>query len=324
MPENDGFSNLTPDKIIHTVEDHAGLFLESVISPFNSYVNRVFGLQDEEHNRFVVKFYRPGRWSRAAIGEEHEFIKACSSADVPVAVPVELTNGSTIGDLDGVLFALYPRKGGRTFDITCEDDWVRLGSITGRMHRAAQKLVIKNRVKLTIETAESYVNTLLAAGVIHPDVEAEFENVCRGCIKYVSPLFEGPGLRPVHGDCHKGNILDRGEEGLLLIDFDDMCLAPRVQDLWLLLPGHRDECHAELELLLEGYETFMPFDRNEFALIEPLRFIRIIYFLQWCAMQKDDPLFPRNFPDWGTKSFWIKEIEDIRFQLDMIHAHNGD
>ena len=53
-------------------------------------------------------------------------------------------------------------------------------------------------------------------------------------------------------------------------------------------------------------------------LIEGLRAMRIIYFLAWCSMQRDDFQFQTRFPDWGSDQFWIKEIQDLRAQYTNI------
>ena len=81
----------------------------------------------------------------------------------------------------------------------------------------------------------------------------------------------------------------------MLIDFDDMVTGPAVQDLWLLLPGYYKDCTVEMELLLEGYNQFLHFNRNQLNLIEPLRAMRMIYFLAWCSTQIDDYKFMHNF-----------------------------
>jgi hypothetical protein len=46
--------------------------------------------------------------------------------------------------------------------------------------------------------------------------------------------------------------------------------------------------------------------------------MRIVYFLVWCSRQRHDYDFPRHFPDWGTKAFWIREIGDLTSQLEII------
>ena len=55
----------------------------------NSYENRVYQLGDEEGALWVLKFYRPARWSDAAIEEEHEFTFELAAADLPCAGPVK-------------------------------------------------------------------------------------------------------------------------------------------------------------------------------------------------------------------------------------------
>ena len=80
-----------------------------------------------------------------------------------------------------------------------------------------------------------------------------------------------------------------------------MMTGPAVQDLWLLLPDHADECRRELGLLVEGYEAFLPFDRRELELIEGLRFMRMVYFLAWRSKQRDDLWFRESFPGLGQQ-----------------------
>ncbi len=67
---------------------------------------------------------------------------------------------------------------------------------------------------------------------------------------------------PIHGDCHVANLIHRPGESFFIIDFDDMSVGPPVQDFWMLLPGYRGDSLAEIDLFLEGYETFRRFDRR--------------------------------------------------------------
>ena len=41
-----------------------------VLMPLPSYINRVYEMESAERERYIFKFYRPGRWSRAALLEE--------------------------------------------------------------------------------------------------------------------------------------------------------------------------------------------------------------------------------------------------------------
>jgi Ser/Thr protein kinase RdoA (MazF antagonist) len=134
-------------------------------------------------------------------------------------------------------------------------------------------------------------------------------------------MFDDMEFLRIHGDLHRGNLIFRPDEGIMVIDFDDMMTAPPVQDIWMLLPDHAHLCHREINLVLDGYEQFREFDYRSLKLIEPLRIMRIIYFLAWCARQSGDNQFRRNFPDWGTENFWRKEIDDLSHQLEIINEN---
>ena len=67
---------------------------DSGLTPLNSYENRVYQFQDEDRRRFVVKFYRPERWTADQILEEHQFALQLVNDEVPVAAPVAF-NGQT-------------------------------------------------------------------------------------------------------------------------------------------------------------------------------------------------------------------------------------
>ncbi len=95
----------------------------------------------------------------------------------------------------------------------------------------------------------------------------------------------------LHGDFHPGNILWRAE-GPHIVDLDDCCNGPAIQDLWMLLSGSRESMRAQLALLVEGYSQFALLDRAELLLIEPLRTLRMIHHSAWLAERWSDPAFP--------------------------------
>ena len=60
----------------------------------------------------IAKFYRAGRWSDAAIREEHAFTQELAEAELPVVAPL-LIDGETLFDFDPQRLAVFPRRGGR-------------------------------------------------------------------------------------------------------------------------------------------------------------------------------------------------------------------
>jgi len=325
------FELLSPDAALGAAERAYAISLDGTVDAYPSYVNRVYGLRGDDGARYVAKFYRPGRWTRDAILDEHRFLLDCTQAEIPVIAPLAGANGETLhavsvaDDAGGdspqtFLFTLFPRFGGRAFEPESDEDLERLGGILGRCHAVGSQREAVGRVVLGRELTRSFVTELLDGALVHPECRDDFSQVCGETLEAIGPLFEGMKRIRIHGDCHRANILVRPDTGLVLIDFDDMMSGPAVQDLWLILPGYASDSGREIELLLEGYERFAQFDRGTLALIEPLRFMRMIYFLAWQARQRADYWFNQTYPDWGTEAFWIKETEDLRVQAEVIRA----
>jgi Ser/Thr protein kinase RdoA (MazF antagonist) len=322
-----GFDLLTPHLVVEAVEAAYGLRLDGTLTNYPSYVNRVYGLTDEDESHYVVKFYRPGRWSAEAILEEHRFLRDCAEAELPVVTPVADTEGETLQTATAVgedieqdyEFALFPRRSGRSFDADYDEDWLRLGSLVGRVHVVARAGQATRRLRCRPQDSTSlFLRELRVAEVVHPECRGEFFDLAEEALQLITPLFAATRLRRIHGDCHRGNILDRADQGLLIIDFDDMMMGPATQDLWLLLPGRAVDCQRELALILAGYEEFCAIDPVELRLIEPLRLMRMLYYLAWSARQRHDRGFREAFPQWGGKAFWLQEIEDLRTQIEVI------
>lgn len=313
------FDDLTPDKIIECAEDSLSRRFTGYIHPLPSYINRVYELESNDGDRFVIKFYRPDRWNLDALLDEHDFIQDCAEDEIPVVTPLILDGDGTIASEGEIYYAIFPKKSGRLIEIKSDEEWIRLGAIVGRMHKTGQKYDAKHRITLhPTKTTRDDVDFLIDQDLIPEPYKSEFIRLTDRLIEIITPLFNNVPLHRIHGDCHAGNILERGEEGLMLIDFDDMVTGPAINDLWLLLPGYHRDCLKEMELLLEGYSQFSHMNPEHLRLIEPLRAMRMIYFTSWCGSQIDDYKFRHNFPDWGSTGFWDKELNDLEVQLSVI------
>jgi len=312
------FELLTPDEILSTVEQAMGIRLTGLTVSLPSYINRVYELRGTDGTKLIAKFYRPGRWKRETIENEHQFVLDCAEAELPVVAPIALANRRTLGEHAGMFFAVYPKRSGRQLEITTQSDWIRLGSLIARLHLAGEKRRADHRITMHPQKSTQNDIDLLCTTVVPERLRKTLRDVVTKIITTSAALFENAECIRIHGDCHRGNIMDRLDEGLLLIDFDDMAMGPPVQDLWLLLPDRADKSAREIELFMQGYERFRTFGRETLRCIEPLRAMRMIYFLAWCARQSDDFQFKRNFPDWGSDNFWQKEINDLREQLGFI------
>jgi Ser/Thr protein kinase RdoA (MazF antagonist) len=313
------FEHLVPDAMLGIVEETLGKRLSGVAVPLPSYINRVYEVAAMDGERYVAKFYRPGRWSPEALRDEHDYVADCAGDEIPVIAPLRLNGGDSLHEADGVYFTVFPKRYGRQLEITSVKHWVRVGRLLGRVHVVGSRREAPARTDLHPgASTATHLAHLVDGGFITSRHAGAFREVTGQILEEITPLFEDTEFIRIHGDCHCGNLLYRPGEGLMLIDFDDMMMGPPVQDMWLLLPDRVDRCRQELDLLLHGYEQFREFDDTTLRLVEPLRAMRIIYFLAWCSHQVDDYRFRHTYPDWGSDGFWQREIADLTRQLEAI------
>ncbi len=319
------FFELTPDRVLDAVET-AGIRCTGRCQSLNSFENRVYDVEIEwegegkpptpSSNHRVVKFYRPGRWTREQILEEHAFLADLEAAEIPAVAPLKFSDGSTLKTLDsGIHYCLFPKIGGRAPDELDDEGLRRVGRLLARIHAVGSREESKTRVKLSPDTyGIANLEYLLEKNLIPEEFRDRYEKAAREICSLTREWFKETPSQRVHGDCHLGNLLF-GSAGWFFVDFDDMVVAPPVQDLWLILPG-RDR--QKLEVLLEGYEEIRDFDRTSLRLIEPLRALRFIHYTGWVARRWDDPAFPLAFPNFGSYRYWKDETEDLENQWHRI------
>lgn len=313
------FHHLDPAAIIDVVETSLGIGLSNLCRPYNSYINQVYELQDAEGRGLVAKFYRPGRWSLSAIQDEHDFLLDLQSQEIPVVVPLRQKNGMTLAGHHGIPYAVFPKFGGRYPDEFSEEQWIAIGRLLGRIHSVGSGRLPRDRQRLhPQETTGRHLEYIVDSGLLPEDLKGQYRQITTDIIRLIAPEFASLEMIRIHGDCHRANIIDRPGEALMLIDFDDMVVGPPVQDLWMLLPGTSADCPVEVDLLLEGYESFRPFVRATLRLIEPLRAMRYIHYSAWCARQVVEDGRTRVMEDFGSRTYWLAEIDDLAEQLERI------
>ncbi|WP_051305473.1 serine/threonine protein kinase [Desulfogranum mediterraneum] len=316
---SEGFQHLNPVGILNLVEEELGFYCSNLCRPLNSYINRVYEFEDEDGNGYVIKFYRPGRWSEAALREEHTFMAELAEAEIPVIAPLPLTSGTTLGCRDQVYFAIYPKKGGRYLDELGDEQWLALGRLLGRAHLVGAGHDFSHRPVIRPDKSTAgQLHYILESGLLPPELLPAYQGVVEQFIEQAAPLFSQSEMIRIHGDCHAGNLIYRPDEAYYLIDLDDMAMGPPIQDFWMLLPGAVSDSWAELDFFLEGYETFRSFDHGSLALMEPLRAMRFVHYSAWCAYQvKEDGSSPL-IPDFGSHGYWQQEIDDLADQLERM------
>jgi Ser/Thr protein kinase RdoA (MazF antagonist) len=326
-PGSASYAALTPQAVLDAL-DSVGLRGDGRLLQLNSYENRVFQVFLEDGRAVVAKFYRPGRWSDAQILEEHAFALELAAQDIPLVPPLMLgTQGTLVRmEIEGTLhrFSVSERRAGRAPELEDPQTLQWLGRFIARIHAVGRERPFAHRRRLDVDTFGLRSRRLVLEGGFVPDAERPaWLDACDAALARVQRAFDESGevrMLRLHGDCHPGNVLWREGEGPHFVDLDDACNGPAVQDLWMLLPGEGNAMAAALSELLEGYETFLPFDRRELRLIEPLRTLRMIHHSAWLAERWTDPAFPAAFPWFGSGAYWSQQTTQLREQLEAMDS----
>ena len=131
--------------------DSLGLPCDGRLLALNSYENRVYQVGQDEGPPLVAKFYRPERWSREAILEEHAFTLELAGRELPVVPPI-LHQGQTLHQFDGFQFAIFNKHGGRAPELESASTLEWMGRFIGRIHAVGALQPFTHRPELNIST----------------------------------------------------------------------------------------------------------------------------------------------------------------------------
>jgi len=310
------YDGLTPDTVISALES-CGFECTGGLLPLNSFENRVYQLELEAGGFVVAKFYRPGRWSDAAIREEHQFAAELADLELPVVAPIA-RDGETLFEHEGFRLAAFPRQGGHPPDLEDPEQFAVLARTLGRMHAVGATSGFRERASFSVARLGTESRTfLLEEQWLPPELEPAYSSITEQLLASLDGLLDGVRTIRIHGDCHLGNVLWRDDRPHF-VDLDDCVNGPPVQDLWMLLSGERDEREGQLKRLLDAYLPFYELELGSLRIIEGLRTLRLMHHAAWLARRWHDPAFPRAFPWFDSAKYWSSHVLELREQQALL------
>lgn len=325
--ETKHFHQLSPDHVIEAAEV-IGKRLTGRIIPLNSLENRVYEAElatalDLEkvfsQTHVIIKFYRPGRWSKDQILEEHFFLTELSNFEIPVVSPIKIGNESVhFHQKTGLWFSLFPKVLGRLKDELGKEEIEQVGRLIGRIHNIGSSDKFSSRLTMSIENfIDANKNALEHLPPVEYPSFKHYLKLLETLSKLVKPIFEKVNLQRIHGDFHHGNILWTSL-GPMAVDFDDCLTGPVEQDLWLLFPGKDSYSNQNRERFLDSYMEMTRKKYLNLNITEILRTFRMVHFNAWIAKRWEDQSFQRVFPHFVSPNYWDHELIELRGQLSLI------
>ena len=127
------FNELTPDIILDAL-DSVGLRSDGRLLALNSYENRVYQIGMETGLPLVAKFYRPARWTDAAILEEHAFVQSLAESEIPVVPALLLSENKSLHNFKGFRYSVFRKHGGSAPELDQPGTLEWIGRFIGRIH----------------------------------------------------------------------------------------------------------------------------------------------------------------------------------------------
>ncbi|AGH94424.1 serine/threonine protein kinase [Pseudobdellovibrio exovorus] len=330
--DSQNFYQLDPNLILATAEQN-NFFVTGELIQLNSYENRVFDIKLENemslnknsassnsishnsviNNSIIAKYYRPNRWSRETILDEHRFIQELKSEGIEVASTYTLKNNSSVDMVDGIYYSFFEKVRGRMVQELTPSHFKKLGRWLARLHNVGSQKIAEHRSFIGPSNDGKWDQLDQLLSRVAPEVVGRYEaaavRIFEELDERLAQLSDQDFIR-LHGDLHRGNILEDSTGDFVVVDFDDMINGPAVQDFWMLMPSTEIDS-PEFQGLIDSYSELREFPYEQLSLIPLLRGYRIITYAMWIMNRWSDPSFPRLFPEYGSYLYWAEETESL-------------
>lgn len=323
------FEQLTPEQIMDVAEIF-GHRLTGRVLPLNSIENRVYEVELASTFDFgpgfspqhlIIKFYRPGRWSKEQLLEEHRFLLSLKDFEVPVVAPICLGEDETslfLDDSTQLYFALFPKLMGRLKDELLKEEIDQAGRLIGRIHNIGSQGQFSYRLKFHPELfIQGAKLNLQESSNIESLSLKHYLDLLDPLTQLCSPIIQTLPLQKIHADFHRGNIVWTSH-GPVAVDFDDILTGPIEQDLWLLFPGTDPDSLEDRQRFLKAYCEMTKKDFVNLNFIEVFRTMRMVHFNGWIAKRWSDHSFRSLFPQFISDNYWDQQLIDLRVQMSLI------
>ncbi len=310
----DTFVALTPADCAEVLETLGVPRCEGI--SYESPENRVFGFGE-----VVLKFYRPGRWSCAALQDEVQFLEDLREAQIPFVRPI-----SNVGTWRGIHYLAYeaiaePFKEDPT--VLQEDEVRKMVHTVARIHDVGARRTAPNRPSFDpTGMCEGFFEVICNAGFLPTSLQNRYREVLDRLLARFAELGDIPVQR-IHGDSSSGNALWRAD-GPVFLDLDDFLVGPVAIDVSLLsaswrldsLPvsmDRRERRAIQHQLVLDMYREVRPFPAQWEAVFPLVRGCRGVEFDAWFSARWNEPGFAEHYEDddISKPQWWEQAIEGL-------------
>jgi len=225
--------------------------------------------------------------TRVRLVEQVELTRELFEHGVPVAAPIVALTGEPVVCIDDVVFTLSMRLTARTPGVPNRSEvWAGVGAQLATLHAALEECAASARGwtmdlprQLADEIWPAFDESTDASGTLLLDPADRRE---------LSDRVAGLPVQRLHGDMHGGNILLDGQGVYGIVDFDEIPISPRVNDIGYYaadlvknradLPG---DVVDTIGAVVAGYHEAAALSGRELDALVPLMIISELRLLWW-------------------------------------------
>lgn len=224
---------------------------------------------------FRLLGYKINKARREHINLQFRVLDYLEKASFPYEVPVPLKNkhGNSLSKLNGNHLWVCKEFKGDIIENLTEQHIKEMAKTLATYHQLTKNMedLPKYIVSSPKKALEGMLNTYAKLRAINPNNETDMLvkdnlDLFEDCIKKVSNIEVNDNPLLIHGDYHKKNVLFNNSKLTALLDFDKICVVPRIIDLTpfafeCVNEGNLNE--KRMELFLKEYEKISPLTNQE-------------------------------------------------------------
>lgn len=293
-------------------------------------LNRSFGLSANQL-KFLPIGNDSGAWAyRVDVGLQHYFLKLrrgtpnpamlyvpdyLKSCGIPeVVAPLQTLNNKLYAPIEDHSLILYPFIEGQSmWGMSLSDEqWRKWGNIMRRIHTvdvtlALSKIVPHETYMSKFDVTFKQVRRFVLSGDYQGDIAAQLADYWVSKkqeieLVYIRHMALGARIKQqnlplviCHADSHKANMMLDAQQGIHIVDWDEVVIAPKERDLMFFIGSGYPA--NDLKLFLEGY---VDKDISDTALA--------YYRYEWVVQE---------FGDWGERVFLNESLSDVEKQYAL-------
>ncbi len=313
------YLKLRHKKLIQQVLPLWGFSLEAEVDLLNISENTTFKITHPEGQHYILRLYRTGHHSKAAIASELAWMQALNNDHIlPTPKVIAGINGAEIQQYDGSFLVLFEFLSGDEPQMADDlrQPFQQLGKLAARTHLHSQNWQRpKNFTRPTWdETAVFEPDPLWGHWRTGPNVQPEHCRILEAAQTQIQKRLAHYGKAPerfglIHADMRLANLLVN-QDTTHVIDFDDCGFSWWMYDFAAAISFFED--HPQIPALkqawLSGYQTIRSLEPEDIAEMDTLIVLRRMHLLGWLGTHQDTEIYTELAPHFAEGTAKLAQV----------------